>query len=105
VLAKWLVHGARVFIFDEPTHGVDVGGKSEIHALMSRLATEGNGVLFISSEFEELEEVCRRVLVMREGRIVAELRDGEVNLSNMLGHCYGDAVAVHDAGSNGRANG
>jgi ABC-type sugar transport system ATPase subunit len=94
VLAKWIEHGADVFIFDEPTHGVDVAGKLEVYALMSRLAHEGYGVIFISSEFEELEEVCRRVLVMREGRIVGELHDAEVTVTNLISACYAEAPAA-----------
>jgi len=94
VLAKWIEHGADVFIFDEPTHGVDVGGKLEVYGLMSRLAHEGYGVIFISSEFEELEEVCRRVLVMREGRIVGELQDERVTVTNLISACYAEAPAV-----------
>jgi ABC-type sugar transport system ATPase subunit len=90
VLAKWLVHDARIFIFDEPTHGVDVAGKVEIYALMARLASEGNGVIFISSEFEEIEEVCRRVIVLREGRIVDELRGAEITMATLLERCYRD---------------
>ena len=54
MLAKWLRSGADVFIFDEPTHGIDVGGKEEIYGLMRELAGEGKGVIFISSEFSEL---------------------------------------------------
>jgi ABC-type sugar transport system ATPase subunit len=88
VLAKWMAHGAEVFIFDEPTHGIDVGGKLDVYALMSRLAHAGNGVIFISSEFEELAEVCRRVLVMREGHLVGELIDEQVTIANLISECY-----------------
>ena len=91
VLAKWIAHGADIFIFDEPTHGVDVGGKLEVYALMSRLSHAGNGVIFISSEFEELAEVCRRVLVMREGQLVGELVDEQVTVPNLISECYAQA--------------
>ena len=64
--------GADVFIFDEPTHGIDVEGKEEIYDLMTELARRGKGVIFISSEFTELVGACNRVLVMREGRLVGE---------------------------------
>jgi ABC-type sugar transport system ATPase subunit len=94
VLAKWIEHGAEVFIFDEPTHGIDVSGKLEVYSLMARLAKAGNGVIFISSEFEELEEVCRRVVVMREGKLVGELRDEQVTLANLISACYADADPV-----------
>lgn len=72
VLAKWLAVKPRILIMDEPTRGIDVGAKSEIHALMSRLAAEGLAVLMISSELPEVLGMSDRVLVMREGRIVAE---------------------------------
>ena len=70
VLAKWLDTGADVFIFDEPTHGIDVEGKEEVYELMAELADQGKGVIFISSEFTELVGTCSRVLVMREGELV-----------------------------------
>ncbi len=72
VLAKWLAIRPRILIMDEPTRGIDVGAKSEIHALMSRLAGEGLAVLMISSELPEVLGMSDRVLVMRGGRIVAE---------------------------------
>jgi len=87
VLAKWLQHGAEVFLFDEPTHGVDVDGKQEIYEIMRELADEGKAVMFISSEFPELIEVCDRITVLRSGRIVAEL-DGDVSEATILKHCF-----------------
>lgn len=73
VVGKWLASEPRVLIMDEPTRGVDVGAKSEIHRLMSRLAAErGLAILMISSELPEILGMSDRVLVMREGRIVAE---------------------------------
>jgi ABC-type sugar transport system ATPase subunit len=71
VLAKWVATEPRVLIMDEPTRGIDVGAKAEIHALMSRLAGQGLAVLMISSELPEVLGMSDRVLVMRGGRIVA----------------------------------
>ena len=71
-LAKWLFGDAAVFLLDEPTAGIDVGAKADILALVRRLAGDGCGVIIVSSEFEELLAVADRILVMREGRIVAE---------------------------------
>ena len=88
VLGKWLLHGAEVFIFDEPTHGIDVQGKNDVYAVMEKLAEAGKGVLFISSEFNELTAVCDRVVVMREGRLVAELTGDGITEEAMLDHCY-----------------
>lgn len=73
VIARWLCSSARVFLFDEPTRGIDVGAKSEIYSLVRRLAEDGAGILIISSEVEELVDVCDRVYVLRQGHIVNEL--------------------------------
>ena len=72
VLAKWLAAEPRILIMDEPTRGIDVGAKSEIHALMSRLAKSGLAILMISSELPEVLGMSDRVLVMNGGRVVAE---------------------------------
>ena len=89
VLAKWLLHGADVFVFDEPTHGVDVEGKADVYDLMGELADAGKAVLFISSDLPELAAVSDRVAVLREGRVVAELTGADVNEATILEHCYG----------------
>jgi len=90
VLAKWLESGADVFVFDEPTHGIDVEAKEEIYRLMVGLAERGKGVVFISSEFPELVATCNRVLVMREGRIVGEVEGDAVTESALIERCYAD---------------
>ena len=72
VLSKWLATAPRVLIMDEPTRGIDVGAKAEIHRLMSGLAREGVAVLMISSELPEIMGMSDRILVMRGGTIVAE---------------------------------
>jgi rhamnose transport system ATP-binding protein len=78
VVSKWLASKPRLLIMDEPTRGVDVGAKSEIHRLMSQLAAEnGLAILMISSELPEILGMSDRVLVMREGRIVAEFDRAE----------------------------
>ncbi|MBL8893040.1 MAG: sugar ABC transporter ATP-binding protein [Rhizobiales bacterium] len=73
VLAKWLAAEPRILIMDEPTRGIDVGAKSEIHALMSRLAQNGLAILMISSELPEVLGMSDRILVMNSGRIVEEI--------------------------------
>jgi len=73
VIAKWLARGARVFLFDEPTRGIDVGAKREVFQIMDELAREGAGVLMVSSELPELLQVPDRILVMRNGRLAGEL--------------------------------
>ena len=73
VLGKWLALAPRVMIFDEPTQGVDVGAKAEIHRLIRRLADEGAAVVMISSEVEEIVAESDRVAVMHEGRVTGIL--------------------------------
>src|SRR6201998_518074 len=71
VLGKWLANNPRLLILDEPTRGIDVGAKAEIHRLMGELAGKGIAILMISSELPEVLGMSDRVLVMREGRLVA----------------------------------
>lgn len=73
VIAKWLFRRARVFLFDEPTRGIDVGAKVEVFEVMDELARSGAAVLMVSSEMQELLQVADRILVMRQGRISGEL--------------------------------
>jgi len=73
VLARWLAANARILILDEPTRGVDVGAKAEIHALIGQLAERGAAVLLISSELPELLSLSTRILVLRGGRLVAQV--------------------------------
>ena len=72
VLGKWLATNPRILIMDEPTRGIDVGAKAEIHQLMRKLAGEGMAILMISSELPEVLGMSDRVLVMNGGRIVGE---------------------------------
>ena len=73
VLARWLSQSPKVVVLDEPTRGVDVGAKAEIYALVERLRETGVSVLLASSELPEILGTCDRVLVLHEGRLVAEL--------------------------------
>jgi rhamnose transport system ATP-binding protein len=91
VLGKWLANQPKLLILDEPTRGIDVGAKAEIHRLMSELAGAGLAILMISSELPEVLGMSDRVLVMREGRLVAEFVRSEaipeaVGAAMMGGH-------------------
>jgi len=77
VLGKWLANQPKLLILDEPTRGIDVGAKAEIHRLMGELAAQGLAILMISSELPEVLGMSDRVLVMREGRLVAEFSRAE----------------------------
>jgi ABC-type sugar transport system ATPase subunit len=73
VISKWLARGAKVFLFDEPTRGIDVGAKVEVFEVMDALAKAGAAILMVSSELPELLQVADRILVMRQGRLSGEL--------------------------------
>jgi ABC-type sugar transport system ATPase subunit len=95
VLAKWLSANCRVLILDEPTRGVDVGAKAEIHTLIDRLASQGTAVLLISSELPELLALSSRILVLRGGRIVGEVSRAEATQERVLRMMAGlEAVAA-----------
>jgi ABC-type sugar transport system ATPase subunit len=79
VLGKWLETAPRILIMDEPTRGIDVGAKSEIHALMGRLAQQGMAILMISSELPEVLGMSDRVLVMHGGRLVSTIDRAQAN--------------------------
>lgn len=79
VMARWLAARCRILILDEPTRGVDVGAKAEIHALIDRLAADGSAVLLISSEMPELLALSTRIVVLRNGRVVGELARAEAS--------------------------
>jgi ABC-type sugar transport system ATPase subunit len=72
-ISKWLARDAQIFLFDEPTRGIDVGAKVEVFEVMDQLARSGAAVLMVSSEMSELLQVADRILVMRQGRISGEL--------------------------------
>ncbi len=92
VIGKWLMSGPRLFILDEPTRGVDVGAKYEIYALADRLAASGAGILFISSELEELIGMCDRVMVMSRGEVTAEFA-APFDRVKILAAAFREAVA------------
>jgi ABC-type sugar transport system ATPase subunit len=84
VLAKWLSTEPKLLIMDEPTRGIDVGAKAEVHALMSRLAKQGIGILMISSEMPEIIGMSDRVMVMCQGRITGEFERGNLNQEEIM---------------------
>lgn len=84
VMARWLAACCRVLIVDEPTRGVDVGAKAEIHALIDQVAQGGSGILLISSELPEVINLSDRILVMRNGRLAGELPRAQATQSAVL---------------------
>jgi ribose transport system ATP-binding protein len=89
-IAKWLATRSDIIIFDEPTHGIDVGAKHDIYELLRELSDEGKGIIMISSELPEILNVCDRILVFRDGRIVQELeQSAELTEEIVVRHALG----------------
>jgi ABC-type sugar transport system ATPase subunit len=84
VLAKWLALKPKVLIMDEPTRGIDVATKAEVHELMDRLVKEGVAIILISSELPEILNMSDRILVIAEGEIVGELSHAEATQERVL---------------------
>ncbi len=84
LLARWLVHGTRVLLLDEPTRGVDVGARAEIYALIRRLAAAGNAVVIVSSEIEEVLGLADNVLVVSDGRVLKTLPASQIDEHGVL---------------------
>lgn len=84
VLGKWLISDVKVLILDEPTRGVDIGAKAEIHKIMCQLAKEGMSIIMISSELPEVLGMSDRILVMHEGRLKGELQRDEANQERIM---------------------
>jgi D-allose transport system ATP-binding protein len=84
IIGKWLGINSDLFIFDEPTKGIDVGAKSEIYTIMRRMVGEGKGVIMISSELPELLSICDRIIVMHEGEITAEFAGEEATEEKIM---------------------
>jgi rhamnose transport system ATP-binding protein len=94
VLAKWLATEPTLLIVDEPTRGIDVGTKAEVHRLMSELAASGLAVLMISSELPEVLGMADRVLVMHEGRLTAELSRDEADEESVMRAATGQTIGM-----------
>jgi ABC-type sugar transport system ATPase subunit len=84
LLAKWLIPAPRVLILDQPTRGIDVGAKAEIHRIVSHLATEGIAIILICDDAAEVSAMADRILVFRGGRVVAEFTRGSFDQEAML---------------------
>jgi ribose transport system ATP-binding protein len=89
LFGKWLRRTPGIFLLDEPTQGVDIGAKAELHRQLLEAAENGAGILVSSSDLDELAALCRRVLVLRDGRIVTELTGAQLNVANIARECLG----------------
>jgi ribose transport system ATP-binding protein len=89
ILARWLLSNAQIFIFDEPTKGVDIGAKEKIYELMVELAKAGKGILMVSSDVPELMSMSDRIAVMRNGKLVATVNPKTITQQELLGYFLG----------------
>ena len=94
VIGKWLARRPEILILDEPSRGVDIGARAEIHQIIRELTAEGTSVIIISSEAEELPGLCDRVLVLAEGRIIKELNGAEITRDAVVSASYQPSEAV-----------
>jgi ribose transport system ATP-binding protein len=92
VLGKWFATDADIFIFDEPTRGIDVGAKEEIYKIMVELLQAGKAIIMVSSDMPELIAMSDKIIVMREGKMVAELNKDEISEENILKYSIGGSV-------------
>ncbi len=98
-MAKWLASECKILLIDEPTRGVDVGAKAEIHALIDQLAKGGAAILLISSELPEVLNLSTRIIVLREGRLMGELKRGEADQESLMRLMAGvEAHEIADCG-------
>lgn len=93
-LAEWLATAPLGFLLDEPTRGVDAGANAEIHALIRALAAGGTAVRAISSELPELPQICDRIAMMAQGRVVSNLPAGEASEEALLALAFAQAEAA-----------
>jgi len=87
VVGNWLNTSPSIMLYDEPTRGIDVSAKQQIFEIMWAQARKGISIIFVSTELEELLEVCHRILIMRHGRIVGEVVPGTININELYELC------------------
>jgi len=84
IVGRWLALKSKIYVFEDPTAGVDVGAKAEIYKLFDVALRDGAAILIVSTDFEEVAKVCHRALVFDRGRVVRELHGGDLSISNLL---------------------
>ena len=97
VVGRWLHLQSKIYVFEDPTAGVDVGAKAEIYRLFDVALKRGAAILLVSTDFEEVEKVCHRALVFDRGRVVAELGVGDLSAENLLAAASASIGQVADA--------
>jgi rhamnose transport system ATP-binding protein len=99
VIAKWLATNPRVLILDEPTRGVDIGAKVEVHRIISELAASGLGIVLISSELPEVLAMSDRIIVLHEGRMSAEIPRAEASEERVMFAATGQMAEETSSGA------
>jgi len=94
VLAKWLLVDSDILILDEPTRGIDVGAREEIYNIIQGLADDGKTIIIVSSDLTEVLSICQRVIVMHEGKVMAELTHDDRNEESIMSYASGASDAV-----------
>ena len=103
VLARWLSLDPRILIVDEPTRGIDVSAKAEVHELLDQLASRGIAVVAISSELPEVLAIADRIVTMREGRLTGELSPAQATQEHLMALMALDSRAVNAGTARGEA--
>ena len=107
VVGRWLHLAAKLYVFEDPTAGVDVGAKAEIYRLFDVALQAGAVILIVSTDFEEVAKVCHRALVFDRGRVVAELSAADLSVENLLAAASANVgrAAMANAATDGSARG
>ena len=84
IFARWVTGPIRILLLDEPTHGVDIRSKAQIYDIIRDLAEDGAAILMVSSELEEMEALCDRVLLLRDGEAIGEVRGAQISKDAIL---------------------
>jgi ribose transport system ATP-binding protein len=93
IIGRWVAADAEVFLFDEPNRGIDIGAKSEIYNLIEKLAQEGKAIIVVSSEMPEIMRISDRVLVIKGGKITAQLTGDQITEENIAQYAISSTVA------------
>ena len=99
MVSKWLNTKPKLFVLDEPTRGIDVGAKAEVHHIVNELAAQGMAVIFISSDLPEVLAMSDRILVMREGKQMGIFEQGETTQENIMTAAMGENQSVQEFSS------
>jgi ABC-type sugar transport system ATPase subunit len=94
VIGKWLHRKPRILLLDEPTQGIDVGAKAEIYKVVSDLANQGMSVILVSSEFDEIVDICDRVLILGGGRSLGVLEREQLSIQAIFDRLFHAGVAA-----------